>query len=53
MKSRHEDKFTLGDNANFAEVMANIKAKRKTAKNRRNKKRRKERKREWREQNKS
>lgn len=47
MKSKDEKKFTLDKVPNFNEVMQNIKAARKTDKNRRNKKRRKERKREW------
>ena len=51
MKSQQADKFTLSENASFNEVMANIKARKRTEKNRRNKKRRRERKREWREKN--
>lgn len=52
MKSNQaKDKFTLGESASFAEVMQNIKARKRTEKNRRNKKRRRERKREWREKN--
>lgn len=47
MKSKQADKFTLSENASFNEVMANIKARKRTEKNRRNKKRRRERKREW------
>ena len=46
MKSK-QDKFTLGESASFAEVMQNIKARKRTEKNRRNKQRRRERKREW------
>lgn len=51
MKSKQGDKITLSDNASFMEVMQNIKARKRTEKNRRNKARRKERKREWREKN--
>lgn len=48
MKSKDNDKITLSENASFMEVMQNIKARKRTEKNRRNKARRKERKREWR-----
>lgn len=51
MKSKDSDKITLSENASFMEVMQNIKARKRTEKNRRNKARRKERKREWREKN--
>lgn len=51
MKSKDNDKITLSENASFMEVMQNIKARKRTEKNRRNKARRKERKREWREKN--
>jgi hypothetical protein len=47
MKSKQGDKITLSENASFMEVMQNIKARKRTEKNRRNKKRRRERKREW------
>lgn len=51
MKSKDNDRITLSENASFMEVMQNIKARKRTEKNRRNKARRKERKREWREKN--
>ena len=51
MKSKDNDRITLSENASFMEVMQNIKARKRTEKNRRNKQRRRERKREWREKN--